>query len=435
MEFLPRANSRRGTAASNVERPDIAAMTAQLELGHGMIARDFEQAIAEDADGDDHSIRSEHETPRWRAASHNPTPGRKSTLRRAIQNSMPEKANRSRDSSRSRSTSPPNSVDAFAGPQRRRRGTIESQAPSYLSLQRTVSNGQRSRRPTFSDNKSNHTVESPRSSVAEDVCFPPERDANKTYTIDYEELEEFVAESHEKTPVAHPFAPLFGNQKQPTQKVFTDLRRKSVATIDTAGKEKHKAKSDMFDEKIDGDDKLGQDMSSSDGDVVDKIQTNYFENQNRFTMFSSEAENTIHAPELGGLLMPGESFRDLFELGPDGGVYWLDMLNPSEEEVFAICKAFGVHPLTREDITTQETREKVELFKSYYFVCFRSFYQEDNKSEDFMEPINVYAVVFREGLLTFSFCVNPHAANVRKRIGRLRDYVNLSADWICYALM
>ncbi|KAK1028329.1 hypothetical protein LTR33_017361, partial [Friedmanniomyces endolithicus] len=30
---------------------------------------------------------------------------------------------------------------------------------------------------------------------------------------------------------------------------------------------------------------------------------------------------------------------------------------------------------------------------------------------------------------------NPHAANVRKRIGRLRDYVNLSADWICYALI
>ncbi|KAI6897882.1 cora-domain-containing protein [Hortaea werneckii] len=133
--------------------------------------------------------------------------------------------------------------------------------------------------------------------------------------------------------------------------------------------------------------------------------------------------------------MPGETFRDLFELGPEGGVWWLDMLNPSEEEVFAICGAFRVHPLTREDITTQETREKVELFRSYYFLCFRSFYAVDKESDDYLEPINVYAVVFREGLLTFSFCTNPHAANVRKRIGRLRDYVNLSADWICYALI
>ena len=37
--------------------------------------------------------------------------------------------------------------------------------------------------------------------------------------------------------------------------------------------------------------------------------------------------------------------------------------------------------------------------------------------------------------MTFTFCPNPHAANVRKRIGRMRDYVNLSADWICYALI
>lgn len=133
--------------------------------------------------------------------------------------------------------------------------------------------------------------------------------------------------------------------------------------------------------------------------------------------------------------MPGETFRDIFELGPDGGVWWLDMLNPSEEEVFAICKAFGVHPLTREDITTQETHEKVELFHAYYFVCFRSFYQETKERSGALEAINVYAVVFREGLLTFSFCPNPHAANVRKRIGRLRDYVNLSADWICYAMI
>lgn len=181
---------------------------------------------------------------------------------------------------------------------------------------------------------------------------------------------------------------------------------------------------DKIDEKLQGD--------SSDGPKAFNMMPQDF---NRFTFFSSEADDTIHASELGDLLMPGETFRDLFELGPDGGVWWLDMLNPSEEEVFAICKAFGVHPLTREDITTQETREKVELFRSYYFVCFRSFYQEDKTSEMFMEPINVYAVVFREGLLTFTFCANPHAANVRKRIGRLRDYVNLSSDWICYALM
>jgi len=156
---------------------------------------------------------------------------------------------------------------------------------------------------------------------------------------------------------------------------------------------------------------------------------------NRWSFFSSELEDSIHAPELGDLLMPGETFKHLFTLGPGGGCWWLDMLMPSEEEVEAVCKAFGIHGLTREDIIEQETREKVELFKSYYFVCFRSFYQVDKDSEYYMEPVNVYAVVFREGILTFTFAPSPHAANVRKRMGKLRDYVALGADWICYALI
>jgi magnesium transporter len=59
----------------------------------------------------------------------------------------------------------------------------------------------------------------------------------------------------------------------------------------------------------------------------------------------------------------------------------------------------------------------------------------DKTSEEFLEPVNFYMVVFRDGVLTFSFDDNPHAANVRKRIGKLRDYVALSSDWICYAMM
>lgn len=84
---------------------------------------------------------------------------------------------------------------------------------------------------------------------------------------------------------------------------------------------------------------------------------------------------------------------------------------------------------------TQEAREKVELFKQYYFVCFRTFFQVDKLSDRFLEPVHVYMVVYRDGVLSFSFTENPHASNVRRRIGKLRDYVALSSDWICYAMM
>jgi magnesium transporter len=264
----------------------------------------------------------------------------------------------------------------------------------------------------------------------EDICLPPE-DPPNTYTIDFEDLEEFVAQTHTKTPVAHPFAQRFTRPHEAEKRVFHDLRNGEGAHgVPMDGPEQYGSDAVESDQKIDEKD---EGLESSE-EELQRAPSNEPQ-QNRFTFFSSEIDETVHAPELGGLLMPDETFRDLFELGPEGGVWWLDMLNPSEEEIFTICGAFRVHPLTREDITTQETREKVELFKSYYFLCFRSFYDVDKESEDYLEPINIYAVVFREGLLTFSFCQNPHAANVRKRIGRLRDYVNLSADWICYALI
>lgn len=53
--------------------------------------------------------------------------------------------------------------------------------------------------------------------------------------------------------------------------------------------------------------------------------------------------------------------------------FWLDILDPLEEEMKVLSKTFGLHPLTTEDIFLGETREKLEVFRQYYFVCFTSF--------------------------------------------------------------
>ncbi len=117
-------------------------------------------------------------------------------------------------------------------------------------------------------------------------------------------------------------------------------------------------------------------------------------------------------------------------------MWWLNVSKPTEEEVRALCRAFGIHPLTIEDITTQESREKIELFPSYYFACFRSCKPvPEAEGEVEYEPFNIYVIVFREGTLSFSFEPNTHASDVRRRISLLKDYLSLSSDWICYALM
>ncbi|KAJ5990811.1 hypothetical protein N7522_011018 [Penicillium canescens] len=114
--------------------------------------------------------------------------------------------------------------------------------------------------------------------------------------------------------------------------------------------------------------------------------------------------------------------------------FWLDVLSPTDAEMRTIAKAFGIHALTAEDIMMQEAREKVELFRSYYFVNYRTF-EQDTNSEDYLEPVNMYVVVFREGVISFHFSQTPHPANVRRRVRQLMDYLILSSDWISYALI
>lgn len=104
----------------------------------------------------------------------------------------------------------------------------------------------------------------------------------------------------------------------------------------------------------------------------------------------------------------------------------------------------------------EETREKIELFRNYYLVCFRSF-DQDPYSQTYLEPLNMYIIVFREGTLSvrlfplslflvppgliaiyrfkFHFRGTPHPQNVRRRIKQLKDYISVTSDWISYALI
>lgn len=418
-------------------RPELLQVNDEL-LGAGSISRDFEQAIIDD----DRSGNGENIIER--RGSFNPAASRRGTVRRSQNH-----PNRSRESSTSsRSTSPANSVDAFADPRRRERAnTIGSRAPSEieLSLQRTVSSGthHRSRRPTFNNGSvRNLSLKDERTSVnnpaEDDVCFPTPDESAKTSNIDFEELDEFVAETLKKSKTHHGHGLRqklsFSSQGNKPQ-IFNSLRYAAGPKIITQSSISLK---DGSESAIDDSDTAINDKDGADEKAGDPLGANgpsSLPEPIRYSFFSSELESTIHAADFADLLPPGDTCRDLFELPDDGGVWWLDILNPTEEELHVFQRAFGIHRLTTEDIITQEAREKVELFKQYYFVCFRSFFQMDIHSEEYMEPVNVYMVVFREGIITITYKPSPHAANVRSRIGKLRDYMALTADWICYAMI
>ncbi|KAF8504203.1 hypothetical protein JB92DRAFT_2738365 [Gautieria morchelliformis] len=138
---------------------------------------------------------------------------------------------------------------------------------------------------------------------------------------------------------------------------------------------------------------------------------------------------------LGPLLdKKGQMAHGGMEDDGESNTWWLDILDPTDDEMRMLSKVFSIHPLTTEDIQMEEAREKIELFRNYYLVCFRSF-DQDQYSPTYLEPVNMYIIVFREGTLSFHFRPTPHPQNVRRRIAQLKDYISVTSDWISYALI
>ena len=418
------------------DRPDFLQVNDELRQA-GFVSRDFEHAIIDD----DRSGTGEMVLER--RGSQGPAVARRGTHRRSYNH-----ASRSRESSASsRSTSPANSVDAFAEPRRRERAnTIGSRAPSDLDLglQRSNSGGTHrcSRRPTFNNGSVRDlNVQEDRASVRqaeEDICYPAPDVSSKTHHIDFEELDEFIVETS-KSKTRGPHHKLSFSSQGNKPRIFDDLRNGIIPKIVTQSSSSLKAGSEcpiddaatVFNDHDGANEKDGDPLGAK-GPYSRRPS---FPGTSRYSFFSSEGSSTTHAQDFAGLFDPGVTARELFDIPADSGAWWLDILNPTEEELHVFQRAFGIHRLTIEDIETQEVREKVELFPAYYFVCFRSFRQADPSHEDYMQPVNVYMVVFREGILTITYKQSPHAANVRKRIGKLRDYMALTADWICYAMI
>ena len=374
-------------------------------------------------------------------------------------------------SSRSASPHEPRGDDFLRPHQRhhhRRRSTAHRRAPSdarVLNTPRRSRTSERDRRPTQSDARSRAPTvssvaddevdsnENNSEKAEEDVCFPmPDDELRDCRGIDFEEMEEFAREMRHLLGSIE----LTDEQRYAVgSRVVNPVRRNRsgsrVSTIDDkreicSALHHHPAFNPKFEQNSSSPDSVENEKLNARLPKLTRVPTigsvtrgdgqrfvcRGDRKHDRFTFFTPGMEESISAEEFCDLVQPGETYAELFDQAK--GTWWLDVLNPSVEEMKMLSKAFNIHPLTNEDIRIQESREKVELFRTYYFVCFRSF-EDDPSSEDYLEAANMYIIVFRGGLLTFHFKNTPHAANVRRRIRQLRDYVSVSSDWVCYALI
>ena len=393
------------------------------------IARDFENEAAIVDDDEDEALNIGPHARRGSTKHHRSTkrPGRQPNA---------DRLDRSRESSSSRSSSSQqDSVEAFAVNVRRARAnTAESgRAPSFIAEQRgrTYSQGTaQGRRPTLSQISlpQAFTQRTEHDNIEDDVTYPTNEEPGKTFKIDFEELDEFVAlsakglippdtEDYRRNGVSAPHE----------EKVFSDLRNNT-------------GKQDMQNAILNAEnpyEKILDRILDSDSSVAETIQKPFEKRSttpvDKFCLYSSDDQSITYASKLGDFTKNGDTFRDLFDV-TEGGLWWLDVQNPTRAELECIRKAFKIHKLTTEDIETQEPREKVELFAQYYFVCFRTFYA-NKASEDFLDPVHIYIIVCAEGVLSFSYTDNSHAKNVRNRIGKARDVMAITPDYICYAMI
>ncbi|KAF3915978.1 hypothetical protein AA313_de0208132 [Arthrobotrys entomopaga] len=152
------------------------------------------------------------------------------------------------------------------------------------------------------------------------------------------------------------------------------------------------------------------------------------------SFFSAKLAAKVLVLDIGELVGPDGSPRGLLDTGSTKAGWWLDVVNPTEAEIDTLVSAFSIHPLTEEDVKMREPRERIELFKHYYYMCFHSFYRPP-KGGDY-RPFDIHVIVFHQGVLSFTFSnKSRHTANVQTRMGRLRDYVTFTSDWICYAII
>ncbi|KAF1806306.1 hypothetical protein FB192DRAFT_1419306 [Mucor lusitanicus] len=148
----------------------------------------------------------------------------------------------------------------------------------------------------------------------------------------------------------------------------------------------------------------------------------------RYVFYASTLTSTLHTRDLADIL---PAIKDHHT----NACFWIDIHNPTDVEMKQLQRIFHIHPLTAEDITTEEPREKCEALNDYYFICFRTF-ESDATSPNYLQPIGIYILIFQGFILTFHFGAStPHSANVRKRMMHLKDCLTVTPDWICYGLL
>ncbi|KAJ2006538.1 CorA metal ion transporter [Coemansia thaxteri] len=129
---------------------------------------------------------------------------------------------------------------------------------------------------------------------------------------------------------------------------------------------------------------------------------------------------------------------------PGAGCFWLDATDATVEEMASLARVFGIHPLTVEDIVSDEdSRDKCETFGGYHFLAYRtvdhgaaahSIYEFNRGAEGI--ATTAFSIVLKQHCVLTFHCAREleHIGNVVARLNAQAPST-VTAAYIAYAIV
>jgi magnesium transporter len=115
-----------------------------------------------------------------------------------------------------------------------------------------------------------------------------------------------------------------------------------------------------------------------------------------------------------------------------GARVWLDLEEPTDEELALIQDEFGLHPLAIEDTRNRNQRPKVDVYEDYFFVVMHGLTLDSN---DELVDSEVHAFAGHRYLITLRYAPAFDLTNVLKRWDRQPELTGEGGGFLLYVLL
>lgn len=128
------------------------------------------------------------------------------------------------------------------------------------------------------------------------------------------------------------------------------------------------------------------------------------------------------------------SLDETFEVMRDrGGMAWIGLYRPSEDEVRAIAEEFSLHPLAVDDALAGHQRSKLERYGDTLFVVLRpARYLDDVEEVEFGE---LHLFVGPDFVVTIRHAESPNLGRVRRRLEANPELLAMGPEAVLYAIL